>query len=179
MHTRGGYIYCRSPCTVGAERARQRFPCWARSALNQGEYLFGNVESRVSTLKSREAVSIEKSTWWHKQLWGEFITRPRWLPMTYFGCFPWQSSERGEREREMTAGDWGWKQTMKRLLLLPRSFSTSSDSKEREKRRRSKRGTVLVKGRERMEREGAEVEEKVTERKSKRGMWPGLYFISV
>lgn len=59
---------------------------------------------------------------------------------------------------------------MKRLLLLPRSFSTSSDSKEREKRRRSKRGTVLVKGRERMEREGAEVEEKVTERKSKRGM---------
>lgn len=31
-------------------------------ALNQGEYLFGNVELRVSTLKRREAVSIEKST---------------------------------------------------------------------------------------------------------------------
>lgn len=52
---------------------------------------------RVSTLKRREAVSIEKSTWWHKQLWGEFITWPRCLPMTYFGCFPWQSRERRER----------------------------------------------------------------------------------
>lgn len=80
----------------GAERALLRFD----SALIQGEYLFGHVELRISTLKRREAVSIEKSTWWHKQLWGEFITGPRWLLMTYFGCFPWQSSNRGERERE-------------------------------------------------------------------------------
>lgn len=99
MYARGGYIYCKEPpydkhLRPSVLRSVFRARLWIK-----GEYLFGNVELRVSTLKRREAVSIEKSTWWHKQLWGEFITRPRWLLMTYFGCFPWQSNKRG-RERE-------------------------------------------------------------------------------
>lgn len=186
MHSRGGYIYCKSRCMINTSG-------WACSAavsmlsvplaLNEGEYLFGNVELRVSTLKRREAVSIEKSTWWHKQLWGEFITRPRWLLMTYFGCFPWQSSKGGGGRLEWVESKI-WRDYYRcRALSAPEAIASKKNKDQKEGRFWLKVwGKVMHWGEERTRRRrGEEEEEKMMERKSKRGVGvrPVLHFISV
>lgn len=168
-------IYCKSLCMINTWS-------WACSAvLSLLGFESGWIFVWKCGVEGKQSEEEGSSVYWKIYMMTQTImrrihNRAKMAPYDLFWMFLLAKQEQrreSEREREMTEVYWGWKQNMKRLLLLLRSFSTSGDSragkKQAEKNERSKRGKVLVKHlRERMEAKGEQEVEKVIQRELKK-----------
>lgn len=185
-------IYCKSLCMINTWS-------WACSAvLSLLGFESGWIFVWKCGVEGKQSEEEGSSVYWKIYMMTQTImrrihNRAKMAPYDLFWMFLLAKQEQrreSEREREMTEVYWGWKQNMKRLLLLLRSFSTSGDSragkKQAEKMRDQKEGRFWLNiwEKEWRQKENKKWRKWYRERwrkgvRGRVGVWPVLYFISV